>query len=49
VGIAFGLAAALSWRLADYFAALSSRSAGPLRVVLGFHLAAMVPLAVPMR
>jgi hypothetical protein len=46
VGIALGLGAALSWGFADYFAALASRSVGPLRVVLGFHLAAIVPLAV---
>ena len=46
MGIALGLGAALSWGLADYFAALASRSAGVLRVVLGFHLAALVPLAV---
>jgi drug/metabolite transporter (DMT)-like permease len=46
VGIALGLGAALSWGLADYFAALASRSYGELRVVLGFHLAAMIPLTV---
>ncbi len=46
MGIALGLGAALSWGLADYFAALASRSAGPLRVVLGFHLFALVPLGV---
>jgi drug/metabolite transporter (DMT)-like permease len=45
VGIALGLAAALSWGLADYFAALSSRRTGALRVVLGFHLIAVVLLA----
>lgn len=44
MGIAFGLGAALSWGFADYFAAMASRSAGPLRVVLGFHLIALVPL-----
>jgi drug/metabolite transporter (DMT)-like permease len=44
VGIALGLGAALCWGLADYFAALASRDAGPLLVVLGFHLVAMVPL-----
>ena len=38
MGIALGLAAALSWGLADYFATLASRRAGTLRVVLGFHL-----------
>jgi len=46
VGIALGLGAALCWGLADYFAALASRDAGPLRVVVGFHLAAILPLAV---
>ena len=46
MGIALGLTAALSWGLADYFAALSSRQAGAVRVVLGFHLTAMVLLAV---
>jgi drug/metabolite transporter (DMT)-like permease len=45
MGIALGLTAALSWGLADYFAAMSSRRTGALRVVLGFHLAAMVLLA----
>ncbi len=46
MGIAFGLGAAVSWGLADYFAAVASREIGALRVVLGFHLAAMVPLTV---
>jgi drug/metabolite transporter (DMT)-like permease len=46
VGIALGLAAALSWGLADYFAALSSRRTGALRVVLGFHLVATALLAL---
>jgi drug/metabolite transporter (DMT)-like permease len=46
VGIALGLAAALSWGLADYFAAMSSRRAGALRVVLAFHLLATALLAV---
>jgi drug/metabolite transporter (DMT)-like permease len=46
VGIALGLGAALTWGLADYFAAQASRSAGAFRVVLGFHLAAVLPLAV---
>jgi drug/metabolite transporter (DMT)-like permease len=46
VGVALGLGAALSWGLADYFAAVASRSAGALRVVLGFHLAALIPLTV---
>ena len=39
-----GLGAALLWGLADYFAAVASRRRGALRVVLGFHLAALVPL-----
>jgi drug/metabolite transporter (DMT)-like permease len=46
MGILLGLTAALSWGLADYFAALASRRTGPFRVVLGFHLAAMVLLTV---
>ncbi len=46
MGVALGLGAALSWGLADYFAAVASRSAGTLRVVLGFHLMALVPLTV---
>jgi len=44
VGVALGLGAALSWGLADYFAAVASRDLGALRVVLGFHLAALIPL-----
>jgi drug/metabolite transporter (DMT)-like permease len=46
VGIVLGLTAALSWGLADYFAAMSSRQTGALRVVLGFHLIATALLAV---
>jgi drug/metabolite transporter (DMT)-like permease len=46
VGIALGLGAALSWGLADYFVALATRSVGVLRVALGFHLAALIPLTV---
>lgn len=46
MGIALGLVAALSWGLADYFAALSARRTGALRVVLGFHLIATALLAV---
>ena len=46
MGIALGLGAALSWGLADYFAAVASRQVGALRVVLFMHLAAMVPLTV---
>jgi drug/metabolite transporter (DMT)-like permease len=46
VGIALGLTAALSWGLADYVAALSSRDAGTLRVVLGFHVLATVILGL---
>ncbi|MGI8711928.1 MAG: EamA family transporter [Solirubrobacteraceae bacterium] len=44
MGIALGLGAALLWGLADYFAAVASRRRGALRVVLGFHLASLVPL-----
>ncbi len=46
MGVALGLGAALSWGLADYFAAVASRGIGALRVVLGFHLAALIPLTV---
>src|ERR1700758_4316348 len=46
VGIALGLGAALTWGLADYFAALASRGVGALRVVLGFHLFALIPLTI---
>jgi drug/metabolite transporter (DMT)-like permease len=44
MGILLGLTAALSWGLADYFAALASRRTGSFRVVLGFHVVAMVLL-----
>jgi drug/metabolite transporter (DMT)-like permease len=46
MGVALGLGAALSWGLADYFAAVASRRVGALRVVLFMHVAAMVPLTV---
>jgi drug/metabolite transporter (DMT)-like permease len=46
MGILLGLTAALSWGLADYLAAMASRRTGALRVVLGFHVVAMVLLAV---
>jgi drug/metabolite transporter (DMT)-like permease len=46
VGIALGLGAALSWGVADYFAAIASRRIGTLAVVLGFHVVAMVLLAI---
>lgn len=46
MGIALGLGAALSWGLVDYIAALASRRLGSLRVVLGFHVAATLILAV---
>jgi drug/metabolite transporter (DMT)-like permease len=45
MGILLGLTAELSWGLADYFAAITSRQTGSFRVVLGFHLVAMVLLA----
>ena len=45
MGIALGLTAAVCWGLADYFAALSSRAIGTLRVVLAFHVAATALLA----
>lgn len=44
MGVALGLGAALSWGFADYFAALAARRVGALRVVLGFHFAALIPL-----
>jgi drug/metabolite transporter (DMT)-like permease len=44
MGILLGLTAALSWGFADYFAAVASRQTGPFRVVLGFHVVAMVLL-----
>jgi drug/metabolite transporter (DMT)-like permease len=46
LGIGLGLGAAVSWGLADYFAALASRRAGTLPVVLGFHLVACLFLGV---
>jgi drug/metabolite transporter (DMT)-like permease len=46
VGIALGIAAALTWGLADYGAALTSRRLGALYVVLGFHVTATALLAV---
>lgn len=46
MGILLGLTAALSWGLADYFAAVASRRGGAFRVVLGFHLLAMVLLGL---
>ena len=46
MGIFLGLTAALSWGLADYFAAVASRRAGSFRVVLGFHLVAVALLAL---
>jgi drug/metabolite transporter (DMT)-like permease len=46
MGILLGLTAALSWGLADYFAALASRRAGSFRVVLGFHVVATVLLTL---
>ena len=46
MGIALGLTAALLWGLADYSAALASREVGALRVVLGFHIVAVVVLGI---
>lgn len=46
MGIALGLTAALLWGLADYSAAMASREVGALRVVLGFHLVAVVGLGL---
>ncbi len=44
MGVAFGLAAALLWGIADYTATVASRLAGAFRVVLGFHVVACVIL-----
>ena len=46
MGIALGLGAAVSWGVADYFAAVASRRIGTSRVVLGFHAVATAVLAV---
>lgn len=46
MGIALGLTAALAWGFADVLATVASRRTGALRVVLGFHVVAMVLLAV---
>jgi drug/metabolite transporter (DMT)-like permease len=46
MGILLGLTAALSWGLADYFAAVASRRTGAFRVVLGFHVVAMILLGL---
>jgi drug/metabolite transporter (DMT)-like permease len=46
MGIFLGLTAALSWGLADYFAAVASRRTGSFRVVLGFHLVAVLLLTL---
>jgi len=46
VGVAFGLAAAFLWGLADFNAAVASRMTGAFRVVLGFHIVATVILGV---
>lgn len=44
MGLAFGLGAAVCWGFADFFAALASRRIGALRVVLAFHVVAMILL-----
>ena len=46
MGLALGLGAALAWGLADYFAARGSRDVGALAIVLGFHVASMIPLTI---
>lgn len=46
MGVAFGLAAAFLWGLADYNAAVASRLAGAFRVVLGFHVLATIALGI---
>lgn len=45
MGVALGLAAAISWGCADYVAARAARAIGSIRVVVGFHLVATVLLA----
>ena len=46
MGVAFGLAAAFLWGLADFNAAVASRMTGAFRVVLGFHIVATIILGV---
>jgi len=46
MGIALGFAAAASWGLADYTAAVTSRRIGSMRVVLAFHMVATVVMAL---
>jgi drug/metabolite transporter (DMT)-like permease len=46
VGVAWGLAAAALWGLADFTAAVASRQTGAFRVVLAFHVIAVVALGV---
>ena len=46
MGIGLGLGAALAWGLSDVLATVASRRTGAFRVVLGFHLVAVVRLAV---
>ena len=46
MGIALGLAAAISWGFSDYCATLASRRTGALRTVLGFHIVSIVVLSV---
>jgi drug/metabolite transporter (DMT)-like permease len=46
MGILLGLTAALAWGFADVLATVASRRTGAFRVVLAFHVVAMVLLAV---
>src|SRR5918994_6260015 len=46
MGILLGLTAALAWGFADVLATAASRRIGAFRVVLAFHVVAMVLLAV---
>lgn len=46
MGLALGLAAALSWGFSDFTVALTTRRTPALLVALGFHLAALAPLGV---
>jgi drug/metabolite transporter (DMT)-like permease len=46
LGVAWGLAAALCWGLADYAAATASRRTGSFPVVVGFHIVSVAALGV---
>lgn len=46
MGIALGIACALSWGLSDWLSTLASRRTGPLRAILGFHVLSVAALGV---